>query len=300
MEIHQLRYAAALARTGNFSRAAGQCHVSQPSLSQQIQKLEAELGERLFERQRHRTRLTVFGERFVLRAERVLHELEEARREARESHALAHGEVVVGVLPTIAPYFAPGAAAVFSGKFPGITVTIVEETTEVLLGLMRRQEIDFAVASLPIPDERMEVRPLLTEELFLVLPDSHRLARKRRLSAEDLGDEPFVLMKEGHCLGDQVLRFCDRNNIQPRVRSRSSQIETMLALVEAGQGICLVPEMAKSRARAKVVFRSLTASRPERVVVAFWQKRRPMNRAASEFLETLAFQARKMKKTAPI
>src|SRR6188474_2356395 len=100
MEIHQLRYMAAVARTGNFSRAAKLCNVSQPSLSQQIQKLERELGERLFERHRTRTRLTACGERFLPRAERILHELEEARREAEDLHGLVQGEVIVGVLPT--------------------------------------------------------------------------------------------------------------------------------------------------------------------------------------------------------
>lgn len=293
MEIHQLRYVAAVARTGNFSRAAELCHVSQPSLSQQIQKLERELGEALFVRRRRDSSLTPMGERFLPRAERVLRELEEALREAREIHALEQGEVVVGVLPTIAPYVLPEAAAAFSKKYPGITVTILEETTTRLLELTAQQEIDFAIASLPIPDDRMEVRMLFTEELLLALPRNHRLARGKQVSVEDLGSESFVLMKEGHCLGDQVLRFCERHDFRPRVRSRSAQIETMLALVEAGQGISLIPAMARKRSQARVVYRSFSAPRPERTITAFWQKRRPLNRAAVEFLEKLAELKRK-------
>lgn len=287
MEIHQLRYVTAVARTGNFSRAAELCHVSQPSLSQQIQKLERELGEPLFIRRRRNSRLTPMGERFLPRVERILRELEDAQREAREIHSLEQGEVVVGVLPTIAPYMLPEAAAAFSRKYSGIIVTILEETTATLLELAAQQEIDFAIASQPIPDERMETRLLFSEELLLALPRSHRLARGKQVSVEDLGSEPFVLMKEGHCLGDQVLRFCERHDFCPRVRSRSAQIETMLALVAAGQGISLIPAMAKNRSQARVVYRSFRAPRPKRAVAAFWPKRRSLNRAAAEFLEML-------------
>lgn len=292
MEIHQLRYVVAVARTGNFSRAARLCHVSQPSLSQQIQKLEKELGERLFERQRTRTRLTACGERFLPRAERILHELEEARREAEDLHALAQGEVIVGVLPTIAPYFLPPVAAAFGQAYPGVTITMIEETTASLVGMMNRHEIDFALASLPVPDGQMEVRVLLEEELLLALPPGHELERRKSIAADDLAKLPFVLMREGHCLGDQVLRFCERNEFEPRVRSRSAQVETILALVEAGQGVSLIPDMARRRSHAPVSYRSLSAPRPRRAVVAFWHRRRPLHRAAEEFLAACARHAR--------
>jgi len=288
MELHQLRYVVALARTGNFSRAATQAHVSQPSLSQQIQKLELELGQQLFDRHRNRTRLTKYGERFLIRAERVLHELEETVREARESHPLHEGEVVMGVLPTIAPYFVPRAVAAFGEKYPGISITILEETTEVLLELLGRHEIDFALASLPMPGDQLIINTLLTEELLLAVPQEHPLATKTSVTQEDLSQAHFVLMKEGHCLGDQVLRFCEKNDFQPKVRSRSAQIETILALVEAGQGVSLIPAMARQRSTQKaVVYRSLNAPRPERAIVTVWRKRRPPNRAADEFLTQL-------------
>lgn len=305
MEMHQLRYMVAVARTGNFSRAAKQCHVSQPSLSQQIQKLEKELGVRLFERHRTRTRLTSAGELFLPRAERVLHELEEARREAEDIHALVQGEVIVGVLPTIAPYFLPPVVAAFGQKYPGVAITMIEETTASLIGMMSRHEIDFALASLPIPDGQMEVQLLLEEELFLAIPPGHPLERRKSIATADLEQLPFVLMREGHCLGDQVMRFCERNQFQPRVRSRSAQMETILALVEAGQGVSLIPAMARQHARGAASYRSLKEPRPARAVVAFWHRRRPLNRAATEFLAACgrhaqALQARKIKNTAPM
>jgi LysR family hydrogen peroxide-inducible transcriptional activator len=306
MEMHQLRYMVAVARTGNFSRAARLCHVSQPSLSQQIQKLEGELGERLFERHRTRTRLTACGERFLLRAERILDEVEGARREAEDVRALAQGEVIVGVLPTIAPYFLPAVVTAFAQKYPGVSITLVEETTTALIGMMNRHEIDFALASLPIPDGQMEAQVLFEEELVLALPSGHKLARRRSIHTADLENLPFVLMREGHCLGDQVLRFCEQNQLKPKVRSRSAQMETILALVEVGQGVSLIPDMARRRSRdAGVVFRSLANPRPKRAVVALWHSRRPLHRAAAEFLDScarhaLTFQGGKIKNTAPI
>jgi LysR family hydrogen peroxide-inducible transcriptional activator len=293
MEMHQLRYMVAVARTGNFSRAAKLCHVSQPSLSQQIQKLEKELGVRLFERHRTRTRLTASGERFLPRAERVLNELEEARREAENIHALVQGEVIVGVLPTIAPYFLPPVVAAFGKKYPGVAITMIEETTASLVGMMNRHEIDFALASLPIPDGQMEVQILFEEELVLAIPAGHPLERRKSIAADDLEDLPFVLMREGHCLGDQVMRFCERSHFEPKVRSRSAQMETILALVQAGQGVSLIPAMARRQAQGGARYRSLKEPRPKRAVVAFWHRRRPLHRAATEFLAACARQARK-------
>ena len=124
MELHQLRYLVAVARTTNFSRAAEHCHVSQPSLSQQIQKLEDELGERLFDRLPRHAKLTAAGEAFLPRAQRILTEIETARREVRDARGLLRGQVTVGVLPTIAPYFLPRAIAAFSAAFPGVEVVV--------------------------------------------------------------------------------------------------------------------------------------------------------------------------------
>ncbi len=288
MEVHQLRYVVAIARTGSFSRAAGDCHVSQPSLSQQVRKLEDELGERLFERDRRRTRLTSSGERFVMRATRILDELAEAEREARETHQVTRGQVSVGVLPTIAPYLLPPIIGDFTARFPGVQVVIHEDTTATLASLVASYEVDIAVASLPLRDPGFEIVPLFTEELLLAVPPDHPLAHKKSLTSADLEAATFVLMKEGHCLGDQALQFCHQSGVQPRVISRSAQVETIRRLVHAGLGISLVPKMAAAQAAPdQPVYRSLRAPQPQRTVVAFWNRRRPLSRAAAAFLEAL-------------
>lgn len=263
MEMQQLRYVVAVARAGNFSRAAEQCHVSQPSLSQQIQKLEDELGERLFDRMKREVKLTSHGDVFLRRAVRILEEVDAARREATDARNLLRGRLTVGVLPTVAPYLLPTALAEFTKEFSGVEIVVHEDTTARLLKLAHSYEIDFALVSQPIHDERLEVRELFSEELLLALPPGHPLAGKRSVTAADLEGENLIVMKEGHCLGDQVLGFCDRRGVKPKISFRSAQLETVQALVAAGLGISLIPAMAARNQREDLPeYRSLPSPRP--------------------------------------
>lgn len=289
MEMQQLRYVAAVARTGNFSRAAERCHVSQPSLSQQIQKLEDELGERLFDRMKRQAKLTPCGEVFLRRAARILEEVDAARREASEARGLLRGTVALGVLPTIAPYLLPDVMARFTKKYPGVEVVVQEDTTAQLLKLVMACEIDLALASQPIQDPRLEVHELFAEELLLALPPGHPLTRKRAVNAADLKGERLIVMKEGHCLGDQVLGFCDQRDLRPQITFRSAQLETVQALVRAGLGLSLIPAMASRTDSGRLSeYRSLKSPRPERKIVAAWPKQRPPGRAAAEFLKLVS------------
>jgi LysR family hydrogen peroxide-inducible transcriptional activator len=286
MELHQLRYVAAVARTANFSRAAEQCHVAQPSLSQQIHKLEEELGELLFVRMKRAVTLTPAGETFLRRAQTILSEVEAAKREAGEAGQLLRGTLTIGVLPTIAPYLLPDAIFSFSSKFPGVELIVQEDTTERLLRQTLAGGVDLAIVSLPLAESRLEVRTLFEEELLLALPLEHPLTRQRSIRPADLDGQRLIVLQEGHCLGDQVLHFCDRNHACPCISFRSAQLETVLALVRAGMGISLVPAMAIRKPRPDApVFRSLTAPRPQRTMVAVWPKCRPLGRAAAEFLK---------------
>jgi LysR family hydrogen peroxide-inducible transcriptional activator len=289
MEMHQLRYVVAVARAGNFTRAAEACHVSQPSLSQQVQKLEDELGERLFDRMKREAKLTPHGELFLGRAVKILEEVEAARREASDAQRLLCGTLNVGVLPTIAPYLLPEAVAAFAKKFPGVEIVLQEDTTARLVKLALACAIDLALASRPIEDERMEVRDLFSEELRLALPPGHPLTRKRTVTVADLEKERFIVMKEEHCLGDQVLRFCERREMKPNISLRSAQLETIQVLVRSGVGISLIPAMAARRKRTDLpVYRSLSSPMPKRKIVAVWPKQRSLSRAATEFLKVIS------------
>jgi LysR family transcriptional regulator, hydrogen peroxide-inducible genes activator len=150
-------------------------------------------------------------------------------------------------------------------------------------------ELDFALVSLPIQDGRLELRELFSEELQLALPPGHPLTRKRTVSTMDLESERLIVMKEGHCLGDQVLRFCDRRGMRTTISFRSAQLETIQSLVRAGLGIALIPAMAAQSDRGDApAYRSLQSPRPDRKIVAVWPKQRPPGRAASEFLKMVS------------
>ncbi len=288
MEMHQLRYVVAVARIGNFSRAAESCHVSQPSLSQQIQKLEDELGERLFDRMKRKAQLTAAGEAFLRRAVRILDEVDAAARDARDAQNLTNGVINLGVLPTIAPYLLPAPMSAFTKRFPGIQIIVHEDTTARLLELTHSYEIDFAIASHPISDNRLEIHDLSSDELLLALPPQHPLVRKRSIAASDLESEHLIVMKEGHCLGDQILGFCEKQGVRPGISFRSAQLETVQALVTAGLGLSLIPAMAaKQRQEGAPAYRHFSDPRPTRRIVTLWPKQRQPGRAATELLRMI-------------
>jgi len=244
MEVHQLRYFCAVARHGTFTRASEVEHVAQPSLSQQIQKLEAELGARLFDRLPRSARLTVFGEAFLPKAERILRDLEAARTELRDMSGNEKGEVVVGIIPTIAAYLLPRLLSDFTVRHPLITINIIEDVTATLLQRLHDGTLDMAVAALPIAGTELTSEALFEERFYAALPEKHRLASHSSVSLTELNREPFLLLKEGHCFRDSLIAACHKSKMSPSVVFESGQFATILAMVSAGMGVSAVPAMA--------------------------------------------------------
>ena len=286
MELHQLRYFCAVAETGSFSRAAEHSHVSQPSLSQQILKLEAELGARLFDRLGRSVRLTEVGKTFLPRARAVLRELEAARGDVVESKDSISGQVAVGAIPTVAPYFLPPVLASFSKRFSESAVTVIEEITPVLLERLRAGSIDVAILALPVRGHEFDALPLLTEPLFAALPKKHSLARRTSVALRDLRKEPFLLLRDGHCFRENALAACDRARVSPQVVFESGQFSSLLGLVGAGMGVSLVPEMAVDR-RAPVRFVRISDPGATRTIGALTLRGRSFSRAHHAFLSSL-------------
>ena len=286
MELHQLRYFCAVADSGSFSRAAEHCHVSQPSLSQQILKLESELGARLFDRLSRSVRLTEVGKTFLPRARAVLCELESARGDVVESKDSVSGHVTVGVIPTVAPYFLPPVLAAFSKRFAESAVTVVEEITPVLLERLRSGAIDIAVLALPVRGHEFDALPLLTEPLFAALPKKHSLARRTSIALRDLRKEPFLLLRDGHCFRENAVAACDRARVSPQVVFESGQFSSLLALVGAGVGVSLVPAMAVDR-RSQVRFVRISDLAATRTIGALTLRGRSLSRAHHAFLSGL-------------
>ena len=285
MELHQLRYFLAVARTKNFSRAAEQCHVAQPSLSQQIMKLEDELGERLFERTKREVSLTPAGDLLRVHAERVLQEVELARDGVREFRGLVRGRVALGVLPTVAPYFLPQRLRAFSSRFPAVEVVVHEDTTDQLAAAVLAKEVDLALVSLPVERVGLAAEEFFDEKLLVALPAGHALAKRPLLTFDDLEREAFILMKEGHCLSGQALQFCRINGFAPQISFRSAQIETVLAFVAKGWGVSVVPEMACTRPMRGVRFRTLAGM--TRSIGIIHRKARPLSHASRALVDFL-------------
>jgi LysR family hydrogen peroxide-inducible transcriptional activator len=285
MELHQLRYFLAVARTKNFSRAAEQCHVAQPSLSQQIMKLEDELGERLFERTKREVSLTPAGDLLRVHAERVLQEVDLARDGVREFRGLVRGRVALGVLPTVAPYFLPQRLRAFSSRFPAVEVVVHEDTTDQLAAAVLAKEVDLALVSLPVERVGLAAEEFFDEKLLVALPAGHALAKRPRLTFDDLEREAFILMKEGHCLSGQALQFCRINGFAPQISFRSAQIETVLAFVAKGWGVSVVPEMACTRPMRGVRFRTLAGM--TRSIGIIYRKARPLSHASRALVDFL-------------
>ncbi len=244
MEIHQLRYFCAVAQNGTFTRAAEVEHVAQPSLSQQIMKLEAELGARLFDRLPRSARLTVFGDAFLPKAIRILRELGEAKTEVLEMAGQDKGDVVLGVIPTIAPYLLPRLLNGFAKAHPSVAVKVVEHTTTALLDNLHQGTVDMAIVALPIPGEAISCIALFEEPLFAVLPEKHPRAGQETIELSNLKGEPFLLLKEGHCFRDSTIAACRRARLRPKVIFESGQFATILAMVATGMGVSAVPAMA--------------------------------------------------------
>ncbi len=284
MEIHQLRYACAVADTGSFSRGAERCQIAQPSLSQQILKLEEDLGARLFDRLGRSIRLTEAGRAFLPYARSVLDTLDAARSSVALQGTDVRGNLSVGVIPTVAPYLMPDYVAGFTRTFPEAKMRIVEETTPVLVEGLRDLSIDLAIFALPLRHKDLEVVPLRTELLFAALPKGHPHAGSESLFLKELRGEPFVMLRDGHCFRDLSLLACSGARITPNIAFESSQFSSVLAMVGAGLGISVVPEMAVDR-RAECCYVRLTDGRARRTIALAKLRGRSLNRVQKAFAD---------------
>ena len=263
--------------------------MTQPTLSEQIIRLEDEkkgIGRRLFDRLGRKVVLTEAGQELLGRAQSILAAVAEAERAVKNS--AEGGQLRVGAIPTIAPFLLPGVVSRFRKRHAGVQLLLKEDRTERQLADLLAGELDIGIMALPIRDERLHVEKLFTEPLVMALPAKHRLAAKAEVKLADVVDEPFILLDDMHCFGDQVLSFCRRGGVEPKVVCRGEQIVTLLAMVAAGQGVSVVPEMAaegdQNRDR---IYRPLGKPTPSRTLCAVWHKQRYRPPSLRAFVEVL-------------
>ncbi len=288
MELHQLRYFVAVVENGTFSRAAERVHVAQPSLSQQVRKLEDELGQPLFNRLGRSVELTDGGRQLLTRAREILRQVDDTQRQLQESSSGEAATLTVGALPMIAPYFLPPVMERFHREQPNVTLCLQEELTTRLVQEVIDGQLDFAIVALPINDPRLREEDLFAEPFYVVLPRDHRLAkRKAPVTFKDLKNEAFILLHDMHRLGDKIMRICRHNEYHPNVLIRTLQLDTMHQFVARGFGISIVPEMARKEHGDGHVYRPLSGKNATRRVGVIWRKKSYRSKTAGRFIEML-------------
>jgi len=241
VELRQLAYFEAVARFGGFTRAAQQLHVAQSAVSAQVRALEGELGVALFARTTRRVALTHAGELFLVRARRVLAELDDARGELAELAAVVRGRVTIGATSVVGPFDLPNALARFHDHYPGVAVTLRSGLIAALLGDLDAGRVDLVLGPVHADQaSRYSVRRIADEDLLLILPPGHRLARERRLDLADARDEPFVCLPAESGLRAILDAAAATAGFTARVQFEAHNPASIRELVSAGLGVALL------------------------------------------------------------
>lgn len=286
MDIEQLEHFLCLADLKNFTNAAKQQSVSQPAFSRSIQRLEQELRQPLFDRKPRTVDLTDAGEVFRQYAMQIVSLAKQAQAEVCDDGET--GQIRIGAIPTIAPFFLPQLLHQFLSDFPKATVSVSEAPTEQLLRQIKNAELDIGILALPIETQHLEVEELFDEELCLVLPNRHPLLEQATITAQDVQPYSFILLDEEHCLADNIEMFCQRNEFHPIMVERVNQLIMVQELVSLSQGISMIPKMAMRIDDADTrVYRTIEHPTPKRTIVAVWNSFRYESKLAKHFREKL-------------
>jgi LysR family transcriptional regulator, transcription activator of glutamate synthase operon len=287
MELRQLRYLVALSEARNFTRAAAREHVAQPALSQQIRRLEEEFGLALVERTTRRVSMTAAGELLVARARRVLAEIGAARAELQGLAGVQTGHVSIGAMHTMGPVDVSLALAMFRERYPRVELTVREQSSEELAEMLRVDEIDLAFLSVTerIESHGLGLQQLVSEELVVVLPHSHRLADRRILRMVQLAEEQFISYRVGARLRELLVTAGHAAGFEPRVTLESNESQRIRRLVARGLGVAILPRSDVEGPGADVAMAALTEPSLSRDITLAWREDRRLTPAAAAFLQ---------------
>ncbi len=287
MELRQLRYLVALAEELNFTRAAASEHIAQPALSQQIRRLEDEFGLALVERTTRHVALTDAGELLVVRARRVMAELESANTELEALRGMYTGHVAIGAMHTMGPVDLSLVLARFHGLHPDVGLTVREQSSEEMAEMLRDDELDLAFLSVT---ERVEahglgLHQLVSEELVVLLPRDHALADRRQVRMADLAGQEFISFRAGARLRELLLSAAREANFEPRVTLESNESQRIRRLVSRGLGVAILPRSDAVGPGADVSVIKLVNPALRRDITLAWREGRRHAPAAQAFLE---------------
>jgi DNA-binding transcriptional LysR family regulator len=277
MELRHLRYFVAVAEELHFGRAAQRLHMAQPPLSQQIKRLEEELGVELLHRTKRRVALTEAGEAFLREASLALSKVEEAAEAARRAGRGETGTLSVGFVGSAAYEVLPGVLKAFRGRYPDVEVRLEELTTAQQVRALGEGRIEVGFVRPPVGEEGLAARTVLREPLVAVLPGDHPLSEQGAVPLGALAEEPFVMSPRrlGPSFYDRIVDACREAGFSPRVVQEAVQMQTIIGIVAAGIGVALVPASERNLARKGVVYKSIRGKRPEVEMAVVWRPEEP-------------------------
>ena len=287
MDLRQLRYLVALAEERHFTRAAAREHIAQPALSQQIRRLEEEVGLALVERTTRHVTITEAGELLVARARRILSEVDAARTELQGLRGIQTGHVTVGAMHTMGPVDVSLALAIFHGRHPGVELTVREMSSEELAEMLRVDELDLAFLSVTerIESHGLGLHQLVSEELVVILPCDHRLGGRETLRMAELADEQFISYRDGSRLRELLISAGQQAGFEPQVKLESNESQRIRRLVARGMGVAILPRSDADRPEGEFVVARLTDPALTRDITLAWREGRRHTPAAAEFIE---------------
>jgi LysR family hydrogen peroxide-inducible transcriptional activator len=295
LKLKDLKYLVAIADTRHFGQAAELCHVSQPTLSAQLRKLEEYLGVPLVERQPRRVMLTAAGEQIIVRARRIAEASDEIVEIARSHKDPLAGRLRIGFLPTIGPYLLPSIAPKIRKALPRLELMLYEYQTVPMLEKLRAGELDMGVLALPVEMDGLDSRELYEEPFVVAVPSDHPLTKKTQLRIEDLEGVTMLLLEDGHCLRDQALDACSRVDVNEKQDFRATSIETLRHMVATGAGVTLLPELASRGGYASpkgLTLRPFAKPAPTRRIGAIWRRSSPRTAVIDAVARVIAEQVR--------
>jgi len=279
MNIRDLQYLVAVHDMNNFSKAAEQCYVSQPTLSGQLKKLEEELNAPLIERSTRQVLFTALGEQVVDMAREVLLSVDNIRAAAKTSQDPFVGDFHIGLIPTIGPFLLPILMPVLSREFPDAQFFLHELQTDALMQKLLKGELDAAILAKVDNNFPVDEIPLYHEALKLAVSDRDELVkRKAAVGLSVLKERSVLMLEDGHCLRDQALSVCTSSGAHEDMRFKATSMDTLLHMVASGTGMTLIPELASDKQVEGVSYLSFVEPQPRREIVMLIRKqsaRRP-------------------------
>lgn len=247
MNIQQLEYIVAVDRYRHFVQAAQHCHITQPTLSMMIRKLEDELGVKIFDRARQPIVPTDIGVQVIAQAQTILLESQRLTELAHQYNGLMAGELRVGVIPTVAPYLLPRFIQHFMGRYPAIHLQVTEMITEKVLHELKQGTIDVGIIATATSEGTFHSLPLYREKLFVYASEQVNLYEKKYILPDDIDPNELWLLEEGHCFRTQIQKLCELSRAGATGLSftyRAGNIETLIRMVERSGGLTIIPELA--------------------------------------------------------